>query len=225
MNSARVFAIVGAAACISTSASAAISQWFAHTFQFSFQQSRVSHHPNVIRFHGAATVDMSETPEPIGVVKNPMFQAKGVSGTNPVHVDRPARAADFVLEAADFISIAIDFSETSYFLHPDDIVHRDIAARNILVTTTKGVYVSDFGLSRLFSSDGPLDYGIGGPKLPIRWSAPEVLSTRLYLNGDTSSTDWIDIEAGGTFETLAIPSPAGISLLGLGGLAAARRRR
>jgi len=70
-----------------------------------------------------------------------------------------------------------------------------------------------------------MDYGIADPKLPIRWTAPEVLPMRLYLNGDASSSDWIDIEAGGTFETLAIPSPAGISLAAFAALTAARRRR
>lgn len=225
MNTVRLFAIVGAAACISTSASAAVSQWFSHTFQFSFQQSRVSPHPNVIHFVGAASVDLSETTEPVGTVINPLFQEKGVQGTNPMHGDRPRRTPDSPLEASDFISIIVTFSQTTYFLHGGGIVHRDIAARNVLLTTTKGIYVSDFGLSRLFSSEGPMDYGINDTKPPIRWTAPEVLSTRLYLNGDASSGDWIDIEPGAIFETQAIPSPAGVSLFALAGLAATRRRR
>lgn len=228
MLNARFLPLAGAVACMTScafTASAAFSQWLSHSFQFSFQQSKVSHHPNVVQFHGAASVDFSETPEPVGVVKNPMFQAKGLSGTNPIHADRPGRASAPVLEAADFLSIAVNFSETTYFLHENGVVHRDIAARNILLTTTKGVYVSDFGLSRLFSSEGPADYGINDPKLPIRWSAPESLPMRLFLNGDSSSTDWIDIESAGTFETTAIPSPAGASLLALAGLAATRRRR
>lgn len=226
MTTARLLPLVGAAICMSAySATAATTQWLSYTFQFSFQESKVFHHPNVVQFHGASLFDFSETPEPIGVVKNPMFQSKGVAGTNPVHLDRHPRTPDSPLEAADFISIVVTFSETTHYLHSTGVVHRDIAARNILLSTTKGDYVSDFGLSRLFSSEGPLDYGIADPKLPIRWSAPEVLPMRLYLNGDTNSSDWIDIEAGATFETLAIPSPAGASLFALAALIAARRRR
>lgn len=229
MLNARFLPLAGAVACMTScafTASAAFSQWLSHSFQFSFQQSKVSHHPNVVQFHGAASVDFTETPEPVGVVKNPMFQAKGVSGTNPLNVDRPGhRSSIAVLEAADFLSIVVEFSETTYSLDSSGIVHRDIAARNVLLSTSNGVYVSDFGMSRAFSSSGPLDYGIGGPKLPIRWSAPESLPMRLYLNGDTSSSEWIDIEAGGTFETVAIPSPAGAALLTCAGLVAIRRRR
>lgn len=224
----RLLPIVGAAACMSAcafSASATLSQWLSYSFEFSFQQSKIAPHPNVIKFYGMSAVDISETPEPIGVVKNPMFKDKGLQGTNPMHGDRGRRTPDSPLEAADFISIVVNFSETTYFVQPSGIVHRDIAARNILLATTKGDYISDFGMSLRFSSDGPLDYGIDGPKLPIRWSAPEVLPMRLYLNGDASSGDWIDIEAGGTFETLVIPSPAGTTLLALAGLAAVRRRR
>ncbi|MBL8877034.1 MAG: protein kinase [Phycisphaerae bacterium] len=227
MTTARLLPFVGAAICMSAySATAATSEWLGYTFQFSFQESKVSHHPNVVQFHGASLVDFSETPDPTGIiVKNPMFQSKGLQGTNPMHADRGRRTPDSPLEAADFLSITVTFSETTHFLHSPGIVHRDIAARNILLATTKGVYVSDFGMSRLFSSEGPMDYGTVDPKLPIRWSAPEVLPMRLYLNGDANSSDWIDIEAGGTFETVAIPSPAGISLAAFAALTAARRRR
>lgn len=226
MTTARLLPLVGAAICMSAySATAATTEWLGYTFQFSFQESKVSHHPNVVQFHGAARVEFSETPDPTGIiVRNPMFQSSGLQGTNPLS-ELNRRSPDAPLEAADFLSITVTFSETTHYLHSPGIIHRDIAARNILLMTTKGVYVSDFGMSRLFSSDGPLDYGTVDPKLPIRWSAPEVLPMRLYLNGDTNSSDWIDIEAGGTFETLAIPSPAGASLLALAGLTALRRRR
>jgi len=148
MTTTRLLPLVGAAACLSfcaLSASAAPSQWLGYTFQFSFQESKVSHHPNVVQFHGAALVDFSETPEAAGIVKNPMFQSKGLAGTNPMPGDRGRRTPGDPLEAADFLSITVTFSETTHFLHSPGIVHRDIAARNILLATTKGVYVSDFG--------------------------------------------------------------------------------
>ncbi|KAL6738280.1 hypothetical protein Aduo_011842 [Ancylostoma duodenale] len=59
------------------------------------------------------------------------------------------------------------------YLHLNQCMHRDLAARNCLITGERVVKISDFGLSRLGSH-----YVLKTPiKLPIRWLAPETISS------------------------------------------------
>ncbi|PIO74184.1 SH2 domain protein [Teladorsagia circumcincta] len=59
------------------------------------------------------------------------------------------------------------------YLHKQSCIHMDLAARNCLYSQDKVVKISDFGLSRL-----GVNYTIRGPrKLPIKWLAPETIST------------------------------------------------
>ncbi|CAI5441826.1 unnamed protein product [Caenorhabditis angaria] len=61
------------------------------------------------------------------------------------------------------------------YLHKQEVIHRDIAARNCLIGNTI-VKVSDFGLSRRGTS-----YQMNPKnKVPIRWLAPETLVSFLY---------------------------------------------
>ena len=58
------------------------------------------------------------------------------------------------------------------FLHAENIVHRDVAARNYLLAAPFHVYLSDFGMSRLLVStdaEQSTKASIG----PVRWMAPE----------------------------------------------------
>ncbi|EYC38958.1 hypothetical protein Y032_0684g1505 [Ancylostoma ceylanicum] len=59
------------------------------------------------------------------------------------------------------------------YLHQNQCMHRDLAARNCLITKERVVKISDFGLSRL-GSHYVLKTAI---KLPIRWLAPETISS------------------------------------------------
>ncbi|VDM64015.1 unnamed protein product [Angiostrongylus costaricensis] len=59
------------------------------------------------------------------------------------------------------------------YLHLNQCMHRDLAARNCLITTDKIVKISDFGLSRL-----GVQYKLKSAiKLPIKWLAPETITT------------------------------------------------
>ena len=69
-------------------------------------------------------------------------------------------------------------------------IHRDVAARNVLVTMDRVCKLADFGLSRpLFAetSDAQQEslesefsayYAQPGGMVPVRWAAPEVLTSR-----------------------------------------------
>ena len=68
------------------------------------------------------------------------------------------------------------------FLHSQDIIHRDLACRNILVSGQESEYVvkiADFGLSYSLSrSNNPTENH--RRILPIRWTAPEVFSNHQH---------------------------------------------
>ena len=58
------------------------------------------------------------------------------------------------------------------YLTERGFLHRDVAARNVLINSEKRAKVSDFGLSREQSDDG--NYVSRKGDLPVRWTAPEV---------------------------------------------------
>ncbi len=65
-----------------------------------------------------------------------------------------------------------------FHLHKNQIIHRDISARNILLNYNQPK-ISDFGLSRLVSDTkkgSTTKSNVG----PIRWMSPESLKTMSY---------------------------------------------
>jgi serine/threonine protein kinase len=80
------------------------------------------------------------------------------------------------LSLSQLVQFAITCTESIAFLHSRDIIHRDIAARNFLLTASLDVKLSDFGMSKL--SD--YYYSFSEKPLPIRWSSPEVLERRKF---------------------------------------------
>ncbi|KAL2089826.1 hypothetical protein ACEWY4_014514 [Coilia grayii] len=64
---------------------------------------------------------------------------------------------------------ALDVCEGMEYLESKKLVHRDLAARNVLVSEDTVAKVSDFGLTKGDSK------GLDQAKLPVKWTAPEVL--------------------------------------------------
>ncbi|OQR83716.1 protein kinase [Achlya hypogyna] len=62
------------------------------------------------------------------------------------------------------------------YLHAQDIIHRDLKSRNILLQTGGGAKISDFGAARPVSTTHTMTRGVG----TYRWMAPEVLSENQY---------------------------------------------
>ncbi|CAH3176069.1 unnamed protein product [Porites lobata] len=76
------------------------------------------------------------------------------------------------------LSYIFQLSTAMSYLESKNFVHRDIAARNVLVCTPKCVKLADFGLSRWV--DEQAYYKASKGKLPIKWMAPESINFRRF---------------------------------------------
>ncbi|PIO70875.1 hypothetical protein TELCIR_07250 [Teladorsagia circumcincta] len=110
-------------------------------------------------------------PEPIMLV---MEMVSG--GSLDVHLQKEAAH----ITKRDRLRYSIGAAKGLEYLHENDCLHRDVAARNCLVHRGD-VKLSDFGLSRELSNRAK-KYKLKDMKqrLPIRWLAPEVLSSGTY---------------------------------------------
>uniref|UniRef100_A0A0N5AKL1 Protein kinase domain-containing protein n=1 Tax=Syphacia muris TaxID=451379 RepID=A0A0N5AKL1_9BILA len=77
----------------------------------------------------------------------------------------------------NLVSLAWQISDGLYYLNSKDIVHRDIAARNILLDDSFVAKIGDFGLCRY--ADHTIYHTRGG-RLPLKWMAIETLKTYEY---------------------------------------------
>jgi len=86
------------------------------------------------------------------------------------------------LTAAQLLKMSIEASTALLYLEKEKIVHRDVAARNFLVSKSgEGgdytVKLGDFGMSRATAGE---IYSKKSGTFPIRWCAPEVLDDGTY---------------------------------------------
>ena len=79
-----------------------------------------------------------------------------------------------VLSSKDLIEFAIHICEGMSYLEEKGIVHRDLAASNVLVSNDDVAKVADFGLSKKIMDDTR-----NGVRIRIKWSAPEAIKDRV----------------------------------------------
>ncbi|KAM3914220.1 inactive tyrosine-protein kinase transmembrane receptor ROR1 [Leptodactylus fuscus] len=90
------------------------------------------------------------------------------------------------LDHGDFLHIAVQIAAGMEYLASHFFVHKDLAARNILVGEQLHIKISDLGLSReIYSADY---YRVQNKSLlPIRWMPPEAI---MYGKFSTDSDIW-----------------------------------
>uniref|UniRef100_A0A8C4EJM5 Focal adhesion kinase 1 n=1 Tax=Dicentrarchus labrax TaxID=13489 RepID=A0A8C4EJM5_DICLA len=92
----------------------------------------------------------------------------------------------YSLDLASLILYSYQLSAALAYLESKRFVHRDIAARNVLVSTVDCVKLGDFGLSRYMEDSSY--YKASKGKLPIKWMAPESINFRRFT---TASDVWM----------------------------------
>ncbi|PVD22981.1 hypothetical protein C0Q70_16241 [Pomacea canaliculata] len=90
------------------------------------------------------------------------------------------------LDLVMLIMYAYQLSTALSYLESKKFVHRDIAARNVLVSAHDVVKLGDFGLSRWVEEQSY--YKASKGKLPIKWMAPESINFRRFT---TASDVWM----------------------------------
>jgi hypothetical protein len=149
--------------------------------------SQVGNHPNLVSIVGAIT---SGTPMVLvlSYCEHGSFQdmlKKGKANTSSA------------LTAKGKLGIISGVATGMAHLGAKRFVHRDLAARNCLVSTGMIAKVADFGLSRSgVSSSGYYYYKSQSGVFPIRWTAPEAMSSmRFTSESDVWSFGIVMLEA------------------------------
>ncbi|XP_040293290.1 tyrosine-protein kinase Srms [Bufo bufo] len=89
------------------------------------------------------------------------------------------------LKNADFLQMICQVADGMEYLEKKQVVHRDLATRNVLVGENLICKIADFGLARLLKDDyySPEN----NRTIPIKWTAPEAL---MYCKYSTKSDVW-----------------------------------
>ncbi|KAI6206108.1 hypothetical protein M3Y94_00868900 [Aphelenchoides besseyi] len=121
------------------------------------QLMRSVRHANVIKFYGIAFDTL-----PVKIV---MELCCGGSVEKLLHLFTDQ------ISVPERVKIAREAAKGLEYLHSKDIVHRDLAVRNILISSQGVSKLADFGLSAFV---GDLTgVSVGKEHLPVRWMAPE----------------------------------------------------
>ncbi|KAL1773521.1 macrophage colony-stimulating factor 1 receptor [Sigmodon hispidus] len=83
------------------------------------------------------------------------------------------------LELWDLLQFSSQVAQGMAFLASKNCIHRDVAARNVLLTSGHVAKIGDFGLARDIMNDA--NYVVkGNARLPVKWMAPESIFDCVY---------------------------------------------
>ncbi|GFO37119.1 tyrosine-protein kinase [Plakobranchus ocellatus] len=85
------------------------------------------------------------------------------------------------------VELMMQICDGMEYLEMRDVVHRDLATRNVLLVNDHFAKISDFGLSRILDNNSEYYTAHGPGRWPLMWYAPECL---YYHKFDSSSDVW-----------------------------------
>ncbi|KAM4733112.1 macrophage colony-stimulating factor 1 receptor isoform 2-T3 [Anableps anableps] len=86
---------------------------------------------------------------------------------------------DWPLDMDDLLRFSLQVAQGLDFLAAKNCIHRDVAARNVLLTNRREAKICDFGLARDIMNDS--NYVVkGNARLPVKWMAPESIFDCVY---------------------------------------------
>eukprot|EP01090_Pellita_catalonica_P000153 TRINITY_DN1010_c0_g1_i1.p1 TRINITY_DN1010_c0_g1~~TRINITY_DN1010_c0_g1_i1.p1 ORF type:complete len:591 (+),score=77.56 TRINITY_DN1010_c0_g1_i1:322-2094(+) len=132
--------------------------------------TRVANHPNIVNFVGAVSQG-----------SHLCLVTEYCAGGS---LDKALRGSP-ALSLSRKLQIALDAAVGIKHLHSEGVIHRDIAARNILLGAHGQVFVCDFGLSRILS-EGQESETTKTNFGPIPWLAPEAIAELKYSESSDS---------------------------------------
>lgn len=95
----------------------------------------------------------------------------------------PQSCSDYHLTSRDLVKFIYHVAKGMEYVSAHCIVHRDLASRNILVSSKRICKIGDFGMARQMQSpSGIYERRSGNTKIPVRWMAPEVLLSNVYTS-------------------------------------------
>lgn len=124
-------------------------------------------HPNLVRLLGICT-----TPNQLMLV-TPLMALGGLA--------EYVRNKQNEIGSKDLLEWSKQIAKGMAYLEERQMLHRDLALRNVLLQRPGSALISDFGLSKILDVDQS-EYNSAGGRLPIKWLAPECMSKRIFTH-------------------------------------------
>ena len=137
--------------------------------------AQVGHHPHLVALVGVVTKGSPKM----------LLSSYCEHGDLKAYLKKMAAFRDERMEVdgGTKLRYLLDIATGMEFLTARKFVHRDLAARNVLLSSSLACQVADFGLSRgMGDGDSGEYYSCKQGTFPIRWTAPDVITSMKYTS-------------------------------------------